>query len=219
LKQILWFITSLLIVTLFLFLVREPILEAMGSFLVVQDELKKADVIIVLGGGGNKRVEEAARLYKKGYSKYMIMTGGLNIVQTNEAKRMRHHATHLDIPDENIILEPKAQHTYEHPIFVKPIIQARGFRSAIVVSSPFHMRRTAMLFDRAFKNSGIKFIYYPVQDSWFKIDEWWKNDTFRRIVSNEYKKLIVNAFGIRVSKFAVKLVGRKNSGTEVEDFN
>ena len=73
LKRIAWLITGLLIIVLTLFLVREPILEVMGSFLVVQDELKKVDVIVVLGGGDNERVEEAARLYKKGFSRHIIM--------------------------------------------------------------------------------------------------------------------------------------------------
>ena len=87
----------------------------------------------------------------------------------SQAERMRTQAMRLGVPLESIILEPKARHTYEHPIFVKPIMQAHGFRSAIVVSSTYHMRRSAILFNRTFKNSGIELIYYPAEESWFKI--------------------------------------------------
>ncbi|MCK5180891.1 MAG: YdcF family protein [Candidatus Omnitrophica bacterium] len=166
----------------------------------MQDELKKADVIIVLGGG-NDRVEEAVRLYNEGLAGHMIMTGN------RVAGGMQRSAVRLGVPEGNIILETEARSTYQHPGLVKPIMQARGFKSAIVVSSPYHMRRSAMLFDRAFKNSGIDLIYHPVQDSWFDADDWWTKAVSRREVKMEYVKLAVNVWGTRVSQFVGNLVG------------
>jgi len=201
LKRIVW----LTAVILFLFLARKPLFMAVGSFLIVQDELKQVDVIIVLGGD-DERVKEAVYLYKEGISKNMIMTGGSSDAKVSKAEVMKRQAMRLGIPEERIILEPKSRHTYEHPIFVKPILRAQGFKSAIVLSSPYHMRRSAMLFDRAFKDSGIKLIYYPVQESWFKVDQWWTSAISRKTVCQEYMKLVVNAFGNRFSKFIVNLV-------------
>ena len=192
-KQIAQLITGFFVITLVLFLAREPILGAMGSFLVVKDELKKSDVIVVLGGGDNERVEEAARLYNKGFSGHIIMSGG-------SAEMMKRQTVALGVPQESIILEPKARHTYEHPIFVKPIMQARGFRSAIVVSSTYHMRRSAILFNRAFKNNGIELTYHPARESWFKIEGWWKNTDSREAVREEYIKMLGSIFGNRVYK-------------------
>jgi uncharacterized SAM-binding protein YcdF (DUF218 family) len=201
LKRIVWLIIGLFIIALILFLAKGPI----GSFLIVQDQLKKVDVIVVLGGD-NERVEEAARLYKKGFLRHIIMSGGSFDAQVSMAEVMKEQAVRLDVPQENIIVEAEARHTFEHPVFVKPIMQARGFKSAIVVSSPYHMRRTAMLFDRTFKNSGIDLIYYPVQDTWFNVDRWWTSAPSRRVVVMEYTKLVINFFGNRFSKFVANLV-------------
>ena len=206
-KQILWFVTGLFIIVLCLFLARESILRAMGSFLVVQDELKKADVIIVLSGESN-RVVEAADLYKKGLADYLIMTGGSSDGKVSLSEGMRRHAVSLGVPRESIILEPKAASTYQHPELVKPIMQALGFKSAIVVSSPYHMRRSAMLFDRVFHKSGIELMYYPVQGGWFDPDSWWTKAVSRRAVKMEYAKLAVNVWGTRFSEFVFNLVGK-----------
>lgn len=184
-------------------------LRGMGSFLVVQDEFKQADVIVVLGGGDIGRVKEAVKLYERGVSRYMIMTGGSNHSAVSFAEEMKGQAMRLGVPEEAIILEPKAMHTYEHPVFVKPILRARGFQSVIVVSSPYHMRRSAMLFNGFFRWSGIKLAYYPVQDSWFKVDYWWRETQSKRMVLREYMKMSVNIFGVRVSRFVNKLVGGK----------
>ena len=172
---------------------------------MVQDELKQADVIVVLSGD-SERVKEAVNLYERGFSRYMIMSGGSSRSAVSMAERMKEQAVRLGVPDEAIILEPKAQHTYDHPVFVKPILRARGFQSAIVVSSPFHMRRSAMLFNRSFRNSGVELIYHPVRESWFKVEYWWKRTRSRRIVLREYMKMSVNVFGIRASEIVGEFI-------------
>ena len=207
LKGNLLVVAGILVFVLIVFLARVPIRKAIGSFLVVEDELKKADVIVVLSGESD-RVVEAARLYKQGLAGYIIMSGGSFDNKASIAVVMRNQAVRLGVPAEDIIVEPEAMSTYQHPIFVKPIMQARGFQSAIVVSSPFHMRRSAMLFDRVFRKSGIELIYHPAQDSWFDADNWWTNSASRKAVRLEYVKLAVNVWGVGFSEFIWKLVNR-----------
>ena len=206
-KRKLFFVAGILIFVLIVFLARVPILKALGSFLIVQDELKKADVIIVLGGETG-RVKEATRLYKQGLAGYLIMSGGSFDNRVSLTAAMRNAAMRLGVPRESIILEPEARSTYQHPELVKPIMQARGFQSAIVVSSPYHMRRVKMLFDRAFRKSGIELMYYPVQGGWFDPDSWWTKAVSRRAVKMEYAKLAVNVWGTRFSEFVFNLVGK-----------
>jgi hypothetical protein len=67
-KQIALPTIGFFIIVLCLFLFKTSVLKSIGSFLVVQDELKKADVIVVLGGESD-RVVEAAHLYGQGFAK------------------------------------------------------------------------------------------------------------------------------------------------------
>ncbi|MBZ0165842.1 MAG: YdcF family protein, partial [Candidatus Omnitrophica bacterium] len=95
-----------------LFLFRVPIFKAMGAFLLVQDDIKKADVIVVLGGD-RERVTEAVRLYQSGFAPYIIMTGGSSEPETaSMAERMKGEASRLGVPENKIIVEPKSMHTY-----------------------------------------------------------------------------------------------------------
>ncbi len=140
-KGILFFI---LCAFLFVTVSVKYLLPAAASFLLVKNHLKPADVIVVLGGDDDRRVKQAVALYQQGVSKFMIMSGADNDGSTRMVHYMKRDAVNAGVPADKILIEPKAQHTYQHPIFVKPIMVAHGFRSAIVVSSPYHMRRVDM---------------------------------------------------------------------------
>lgn len=209
LKKFLYWLVCCILIIVILVLSRENYLPVFGKFLVVQDELRPADVAIVLGGE-EERIMYAVKLYRKNMVKFIVVTDGQFSQEQTIAGWMSRKAVRAGIPAERILLEPKAQHTYQHPIFVKPILQEHGFTSAIVVSSPYHMRRSKMLFDRAFRKSGISLIYSPVAHSWFSTDRWWKSQDGRRIVLGEYIKLAVNVWGVKVSEWACTLLKEKN---------
>ncbi|MGE0267501.1 MAG: YdcF family protein [Candidatus Omnitrophota bacterium] len=184
-------------------------LPLFGSFLVIKDDLKPADAVIVLGGE-EERIYYAVKLYKQKLVKYIVITGGgVTGREISIAGWLKIRALKSGVPEKNILLETKAEHTYQHPIFVKPILVEHGFTSAIVVSSPYHMRRSVMLFNRAFRMSGINLTYIPVADSWFKSDRWWKSSDGRRIVFSEYIKLAVDMWGVKVSDRACALLKEK----------
>ena len=68
-------IPAVVIVGVLLFGAREPILLAVGDFLVIQDRLQPADVIHVISGL-DERTDYAIQLYKQGYGKTIFFTGG-----------------------------------------------------------------------------------------------------------------------------------------------
>jgi hypothetical protein len=46
--------------------------------------------------------------------------------------------------------------------------------------------------------SGVRIISSPVENSWFKSDEWWKRDRDRDVVISEFAKFIkFRIFGVR----------------------
>ncbi len=65
-----------------------------------------------------------------------------------EAEVMKALAVYLGIPGEDIILEKSAGSTYQNVKFTKDIMKKYDWDSALVVSSPYHMRRVMMVFNK-----------------------------------------------------------------------
>jgi uncharacterized SAM-binding protein YcdF (DUF218 family) len=78
---------------------------------------------------------------------------------------MKALAVSLGVPAEAIILEEKAANTYENVKFVKDILAGHQWRTILLVSSPYHMRRAALTFRKI--APGISIINTPVPESSF----------------------------------------------------
>ena len=177
--------TTFLLVSIFLLVVLAYyLLPDIASFLVYKTNIQHADVIIILGGD-SERVSYGVKLYKSNYSDKIIVTGG----GTEEKEEVIDSGVAI----KDIILEVKSTTTYENAKFSRSIMLQKNFTSAIVVSSPYHMRRAKWLFDEVFKNDNITLLYSPVDDSWFKQEEWWRNEREIRVVMDEYAKFIYYA--------------------------
>ena len=72
-----WVILLLVPILIFsiLFLLRYPILRAIGNYLVSEDPLTEVQAIFVLSGSAYSRGTEASEIYKQGFSKKVIFTG------------------------------------------------------------------------------------------------------------------------------------------------
>ncbi|MDE2231259.1 MAG: YdcF family protein [Candidatus Omnitrophica bacterium] len=184
-----------------------PFLRAVGSFLVVKDKLQPADIVIVLAHAQD-RVAQAVQLYKEGYSKLLIMSGGRLLPSGNiEAVQMKQEAVQAGVPPDRIWLDLKTMHTFQDPIFLKPVLLSHGFKSAIVVTSPYHTRRAAMIFNRMAEKTGIKIMYCPAQNSRFDPQRWWLSCEGWKDVFWEYAKMAVNFWGTGVDNFVCRLLG------------
>src|SRR5205823_2136678 len=69
-------VAVLLGLILLLVVVREPLLAAVGGFLVVESPLQPAAAIVVLGGGLPFRELEAAALYESGWAEQVLLIPG-----------------------------------------------------------------------------------------------------------------------------------------------
>lgn len=182
-KRILFLYLPLLLM-LFLFL-------CAGLFLPVTEAPKQADVIIILSGGGG-RVEQGVQLFQEGNAPQILLSNAKEI--TGPAGDMRETALSLGIPESAILTEDAAESTYQNAQLTLPIMQQEGFKSAIVVSSDFHMRRVKFIFDHVYKKSGIELTYIGA-DSGYNAKAWWSDRYSRETTFNEYIKMIGNAFG------------------------
>jgi uncharacterized SAM-binding protein YcdF (DUF218 family) len=114
------------------------------------------DVILVLGNpakddGGiapiaRSRVLEAIRLYRGGVAPRLLMTGGAVQNQFVEAQVMLEFARSQGVPASAVFAEGESQNTIQNAYYSYKIMQAHDWTSALVVSSPSHLRRASLIF-------------------------------------------------------------------------
>lgn len=116
---------------------------------------KTSDCIIVLGCQVKGtvpspflqgRLKDGIRLYKEGYGKYIIVSGGKGPGEDiSEAEAMKKYLLDNGIDEASIIMEDKSENTMENLTFSKEIMEAKGFNTAVVVSNKFHLRRVSLM--------------------------------------------------------------------------
>ncbi len=152
----------------------------MWNLLIVNEEPKPVDVIIVLSSGED-RVEHGVRLYQQGYANKILFTGG-------GSRKMKVQAMSLGIKEDQILLEEKSRTTFENAKYSIEIIRAQGFQSAIIVTSPTHTRRVSIIFSQFFKGIDLTICSVPYDLS--IAYKWWKDRNTADEVITEYLKLI-----------------------------
>jgi len=167
------------------------ILEKAGRYLYYKDELKPADVIVILAGEKTERVEYGAKLFKEGWARKdrIILSGGPVVWKYTWASLMKEQALHLGVPDKAILLEEKSSSTEENARYTKEILDKHGYKTCILVTSPYHSKRASKIFTKIMGDK-IKIISAPVDNSWFRFEQWWERKRDRAAVLREYSKLL-----------------------------
>ena len=186
------FLKFLVLLTVFcsiVFIGHAFILEKAGKLIYKKDELKPADVIVVLAGEQVERVEYGVKLFNDGWARKdrIIMAGGPVVWKYSWASLMKEHAESLGVPGETILLEDQSKSTEEDAKFTKNILMKKGYKSIILVTSPYHSKRASMIFGRIL-GKDIKIINAPAEKSWFSFDDWWKRRRDRSTVLSEFSK-------------------------------
>lgn len=118
-------------------------------------KLGKVDTLIVLGcptkADGSptpeqrERVMEGVREFKKGTSEHIIMTGTAAHNRFVEAHAMAMLAEANGVPASAISEEDQAHDTIQNIYYSDKIMEAKGWHTTEVISSPYHLPRTALI--------------------------------------------------------------------------
>jgi len=148
-------------------------------FLCVDSGPVKADVIILLGGGGtHERPEYAARLFFDRAAPRILVSGA------GDDEINRRILIKEGVPAGDIELEGISKTTRDNARFCAKILRAEKVRSAIIVTSWYHSRRALKTFEHFAPD--MKFYSRP---SYFKYKHSnWGRDFSRRVYW-EYIKL------------------------------
>lgn len=128
--------------------------------LIENESPQKAEYIVCVTGGitgdilptedGWRRIYTSVQLYLDGYAPKVIFSGG-GAGKVTEAEIYSEAAEWLGCPSEDIICEPGAGSTADHPRFLlrsgRPDLMKDS--RLIIVTTPLHSRRTAGVFRKA----------------------------------------------------------------------
>jgi len=102
---------------------------------------------------------------------------------------MRREALRQGVPESATLIEPASTTTEENAAEVAKLMVQRKLHSAILVTSPYHQRRAAFEFQRAFEPRGLVFRNYPARDPEWNAFLWWRQEPVRSRTLLELVKL------------------------------
>lgn len=194
-------IFSILIVYVLISFYRVPILVRVGRYLVVDQALEKADVIVCLMGRPVERGLEAAKIYQSGFApKIFVPREELPAAYSVLSKDGIHFPESRDlllmvlqgsgVPKEDCTPGDEfVSSTLEEAQVVRELVLEEGYRSLILVTSPTHSRRAWLIFQKAFEKDDIRIIVKSSRYADFKPEDWWKKEKHLQEVVLEYQKL------------------------------
>lgn len=182
-KRLVWVVAILVII-----IVAAPLF--IGWYLSPQDGLERADAIVVVSGGdNNKRIEKGVELYKDGWAPVLMFSGAAAEGSVSNALAMKRIAYSKGVPASDILIEELSKTTVENAKFSAEIIKEKKFNTIILVTSPYHQRRTFELFQKELPD--VKIINQSAVDKSWRKKGWWETNNGRFLTVGELGKLLI----------------------------
>jgi len=183
---------------------REYILTALGRYLIYQEPPQKVDVITILGNWGDTivRARGGATLYNKGFAKKIFLPIMEKMEGLEEIKKLGISFPEnkdlvitvlegLGIPRSAIETSTKeVTSTRDEAQEVRNVIEKKGYKSIILVTSKYHSRRAFLILRDAVKGNA-QIISVPSTYDSYNPEGWWKREKDWKRVILEYQKLLL----------------------------
>lgn len=134
--------------------------ELIWNYMVVDDQPKKADVIIGLGCHDMSVADDAARLYHDGIAPLIVFSGKSGrmtegLFPDSEARMMRGRALTLGVPETAIRIEEESTNTGENIRFSQQLLRSSGINPGRItlVHKPYMQRRDYATFMKQWESS------------------------------------------------------------------
>ncbi len=181
----------------------------LGSFLVVEGDMQHADVMVILMGGALERELEAADVYHGGFVTRIVM------VEFGSHNQKLLDSFNIDLPrgletTVSVLSQLGVSHCHIE-IIPGEVSSTRGeavavlgylrdhpeINSVIMVSSPFHIRRSLMIFRKELRKLDREVVVIPRPSGYgdYEIKKWYSHRNSSKAVLLEYLKLLNVPFG------------------------
>ena len=180
----------------------------LGTFLAREDPLSKGDAIFVLSGTQMTRALEGADLYLKGYAPRLVLSReylepAFAIIErrgaplSSQVERSRDVLIRLGVPPAALIL-PERLHgsTADEAITLRNLAQANRWRTVIVVSSKYHLRRAGFAMRRELSGTGVQVLMRGSRYDDARPERWWMQRADLRDMLSELPKFAAYVLGL-----------------------
>ncbi len=141
----------------------------------------KYNAIVVLTGGSN-RIPQGIELLKAGVGQKLFITSvHENYKKSSVTTNGKYH--------EDIILDTNAIDTYGNAVNAQKWMVENNYRSALVVTSNYHLPRAMIHFYRVMP--AVEFDGYPVDSILNNTEKWWLSYQNWRLLIRSYIKFVV----------------------------
>ena len=131
-----------------------------------------ADAIVAISGGDTAaRADEAIDLYKNGWSSIIIFSGAAKDKSgPSNALVMKQRAIDAGVAPGSIIIEENSETTEQNALETKTILDNYQIKSVIVVTSPYHLRRASLEFQKKATGVDVRSHSSKTDKQW---SQWW----------------------------------------------
>lgn len=145
-----------------------------------------ADGIVVLTGGGDRRIDEGLRLLEEGQGRRLLISG-INPRTSPQDLRRTAHSSNVKF-DCCVDFGYVAQDTIGNAEETRAWAERNRFTRLIVVTSSYHMLRSMSELSRVLPDATL--IPNPIVPRFLRDEPWWLSLSTTRILAVEYVKVI-----------------------------
>lgn len=175
--------------------ISDDLVREINARLLVQTGLKPADLLFVFGTreGVDEFVDAIAALWRHGFCRHILISGGPTWNNDDaEAFVLQRGVIRAGVPDDAILLEPRATNTGENVLFSLPIIEQRiglkRIRSVIALGKVCTSVRYLMTLQRHWPD--VEKMLFAVNYFGHPIEQWPQHEATRERILREWRKLV-----------------------------
>ena len=183
-----------------------------ARFLLVEDKLGRSDCIVPLGGNLWSRYSKAAQLYHQGYARAILVSATperykelrrlydfeyilLGLGEVTRKDIALRALRYFGVKTEDIFFtDNEVTSTFDEAVATCQFMQQKGWRSLILITDTYHMRRVLLVFSLVFKNTGITIFNSTAVNPLDCPRRWWERESDAKAVLLEYISLAHNLF-------------------------
>jgi uncharacterized SAM-binding protein YcdF (DUF218 family) len=157
-----------------LYLVRHPVLRLAGGFLIVDDEPRASDAILVLGDDYDAdAATQAAVLFKAAWAPRIVASGRYMRPYATEADLTQHDLIDHGVPATAIVrFAYHGTETREEFRELAEFLRSHGWKKLLVVTANYRTRRVRYVLDRSLPE-GSELRVVAARDPDYDPNDWW----------------------------------------------